>query len=459
MKLLIADDQESIHVYLNNCLPWAELGFSRILHTKDGLETIELIRKERPELIMLDIQMPVMNGLEVLEQMRKSHIGSIVVILSAFAEFNYAQTAIRYGVTEYLLKPIDRRDLRRTIDASLTQIFAAVAQKLRDILLYSSNDCACLQSLPFAGAPYRGCLITDPEEDAHGGAYAALIVRLPGHRAFRLLPSDEALSLSGPRPGTGSMLAVSGPHTALNAGEVRAALAECETVVENALFYRISESRLVYTPDPDPAACVREFLSADSPVPAGHAGLAALREISGRFFDRLAADRPGVECALASSSQLLQGLLGMARFDAGGLDIESGLTQSASLDELRAEFDKLLAYACEKPACRPAIQDSTVAEIVRYLENNYLQDFSLDDLAKRFYVNKFELCRRFKQHTGINIWPYITSLRIEHAKHLLSTTDMKVYEISEACCFNSPTYFSTVFKKQTGIAPQQWNRP
>ena len=110
-KLVLVDDDPRVLKGLSVCIPWTELGFTLEGKASTGKTALELIQKTQPHLVITDIRMPDMDGLKMIETMRSMGIHSMVMIISGYREFSYAQRAIRYGVTDYLLKPIEEEQL------------------------------------------------------------------------------------------------------------------------------------------------------------------------------------------------------------------------------------------------------------------------------------------------------------------------------------------------------------
>lgn len=97
-------------------------------------------------------------------------------------------------------------------------------------------------------------------------------------------------------------------------------------------------------------------------------------------------------------------------------------------------------------------------EIKEYLDNHYQEKICLDELASRFYINKFYLTRIFKEQYGLSIYSYLQQIKITHAKQLLRFTDDTLESISLACNMGDPTYFSRAFKKVEGISPGEFRK-
>lgn len=100
----------------------------------------------------------------------------------------------------------------------------------------------------------------------------------------------------------------------------------------------------------------------------------------------------------------------------------------------------------------PTSQDR-IAAIIRYLNENYTESITLNQLASRFYINPSYLCREFKKHIGSTVVQYINSMRILHAQRLLQETDQSVTEISKIVGFSNVTHFNRIYKSLTGTSP------
>ena len=125
MKLLICDDDITTVDVIQNQLDCSELGITRILRAYNGLTAKEIIAQERPELILCDIGMPKCSGIEVLKYIYESGIETEFCFLTCYEDFEYAQTALRYGASNYLTKPFDFEELK----IALQKMIAAARRK------------------------------------------------------------------------------------------------------------------------------------------------------------------------------------------------------------------------------------------------------------------------------------------------------------------------------------------
>jgi len=122
MKVLLVDDKESVVQGINKHVAWKELGVSEVVTALDGKEALEKYRTAPADLVITDIKMPNLNGIELIEQLRGSGRPIRFIVLSGYDEFEYAQKAIALGVSEYVLKPVDIQQLTEKIGRALHEL-------------------------------------------------------------------------------------------------------------------------------------------------------------------------------------------------------------------------------------------------------------------------------------------------------------------------------------------------
>nr|WP_309098592.1 response regulator transcription factor [Fredinandcohnia onubensis] len=113
-KVIVVDDEKNIRERLTHFFPWTELGFEVVGTAENGYDGLELVKKLNPDVVLTDVRMPIMTGLELAKEIQASFPEIKVIILSAYDDFEYAQGAIRYGVRDYLLKPVMREEFYKT---------------------------------------------------------------------------------------------------------------------------------------------------------------------------------------------------------------------------------------------------------------------------------------------------------------------------------------------------------
>lgn len=138
VKLLIADDEASIRNGLSNVIAWEEYGIQLVGVAANGRQALEMMRASRPDIVITDIRMPHISGLELIELARKENAGTYFIILSGYDDFGYAQRAIRSQVSSYLLKPIKTTELVREMERAC----GVVAARRRQQAQWQENEFA-----------------------------------------------------------------------------------------------------------------------------------------------------------------------------------------------------------------------------------------------------------------------------------------------------------------------------
>ena len=114
-RVLLADDEEEIRVGISRKIDWPGLGFVLVGEAGNGEEALELAEQLRPDVVLTDIKMPFMDGLELCRRLRQSLPGAKLVVFSGFDDFEYARQAVGMGVSEYILKPINAVELSEVL--------------------------------------------------------------------------------------------------------------------------------------------------------------------------------------------------------------------------------------------------------------------------------------------------------------------------------------------------------
>ena len=128
LKALLIDDETNILKNLQIVLPWSDLEIDVIGLARNGVQAMEYVNEHHPEIILCDIRMPVMDGIQFLEQLRKVDLDAEVVMLTGYQDFEYARSVIKFGVRDYILKPINYDELTSVIE----RLSRSVREKRRE---------------------------------------------------------------------------------------------------------------------------------------------------------------------------------------------------------------------------------------------------------------------------------------------------------------------------------------
>lgn len=121
-RILIVDDEQSVHQAIRSLVNWTQLNAQAPLSAYNGQEALELMRSEHPDVVFIDMEMPLMDGKEFLARATQAYPGAAYIVVSGYDSFNFTQAAIRYKVVDYLLKPIDRDELLSALGRAFAQL-------------------------------------------------------------------------------------------------------------------------------------------------------------------------------------------------------------------------------------------------------------------------------------------------------------------------------------------------
>ena len=132
-RVIIADDENRIVKMLAASIPWTKLGLSIASFASDGMEALRLAEEKKADIIITDIRMPGLNGLELCEKLHEANPNIQIILISGYADFSYAQRAIQLGVLGYCLKPVDIQYLQKLLRQAVQNIRREVSYRQEPI--------------------------------------------------------------------------------------------------------------------------------------------------------------------------------------------------------------------------------------------------------------------------------------------------------------------------------------
>lgn len=133
IKLLIADDEDTIRNGIAKYIQLHTDRFDKIYLASNGQEAVDIIFRDKPDIMFLDVQMPLLDGIEVMQEAKRADILPYTMILSAYDEFKYCQQALRLGAKEYLLKPVRSSDILQMVNRAADELFGAAEETRIDL--------------------------------------------------------------------------------------------------------------------------------------------------------------------------------------------------------------------------------------------------------------------------------------------------------------------------------------
>lgn len=128
MKLMIADDEKWVRTAVKTLIPFDKLDVTLVCEASNGIEALELCRQHNPDILLTDIMMPGLTGLDLIKELRSCSPNIKIAVISGYSDFEYAKTAMKYGITDYLLKPVDENELLQVIERFKREIGSETMQ-------------------------------------------------------------------------------------------------------------------------------------------------------------------------------------------------------------------------------------------------------------------------------------------------------------------------------------------
>jgi two-component system, response regulator YesN len=508
MRIVIVEDELRIREGLARLIAKAKEDYRVVGEARDGLEGERVVAREKPDLVITDVRMPDLDGLEMLARIRGRGLKCRAIVLSAFSEFTYAREAIRLGVSGYLLKPVKVAELARALET----VEGAIAEERR-----AERDAV---GSTLEGALYSAIVGgSEVDESAFGstlagasksaGPYALATVYL-GHdypaTARRAVGLAEATLASGPGFGWRIVeLPRSRRFTIFVFGVERVEV--LRLWFENRFLARMRESGIdelcVGWGSFDELAKLRETaLGIDETLewslPLGVGGLIAWPEVEAtatvplRYPASLESEVRAALCAL-DRERYARGISDfMAVLRGGGVhspkDIKSAfirffwsalgaareisyercaaLAQEEMLEtirfavawsELEAAADVLRGLSPE-PEGADGRDGALVARAKNVVREAFSQGITLNEVAQRISVTPEYLSSMFHRETGCTFSAYIRDMRVIKAKELLIGSSLRLGEISDRVGYRDAKYFCRVFKEATGMKPSEFRK-
>ena len=515
MKLLIVDDEMPIRKGLEHGIDWAAIGIDQVFSAENGLVALDLCHKHKPELVITDIRMPGINGLELSQQILRLYSPVRIIILSGYSEFSYAQEALKIGVADYLLKPIDEEQLRTKVNLCRQEILRETTeaqlhddyvrfhqQKKRKVLLKEGRVLLNPDLVELAGfAGLRtidrvmvACISIDNiSEDKRLPALdylSTMFLPLESKQITQLYHDERAIFVLVPGELQSRSLSILQDwQEHINAimsnqffTSVSIAISEVGTLALAAVFCTQAELAIAHRLYMGKAAFIRWEEVKSIAGSAEHLRLP--REKIADCVDVLRSDLMKEILAECFSTFRKMQITATEPLTMFCLELKSlilsifknkGLSEDLLLDSDFLKAETLRGYAtvdgyeqwaftlCEKTisAVRSLTGKICSKEIMRaieYIQKNYKKDISLASVADHVGKSKNYFSTLFKQEVGVSFVEYVNSIRIREACRLLLATEKLSYEIATDVGFCNYKYFSTVFRKQMDCSPDRYRR-
>ena len=415
IKVLLVDDEPLCLIGMQSMIDWSDLGFKIVATARNGAEAWNIISLQQPDIVITDLAMPVMGGLELAEKCREADRAlPVFIILTNYEEVDYIKRSLRLGAVEYLIK-IDLT--AEELTAALTK---AKAQIDKERFLRSAPD---VRTAEERLEQYRELLLMR----LYSGAYDT-------YEEFSAQCRELGFKFDSPYY-----------------------IITCAVIEERS--EETKDMALLHSGVTGMAAeILPKYLSGVyvSGIDLRH--FAVLTPL-----DTLEGSDEILQNAFMQTGNILFRYFNAAVQWAVGIPVKDILLVK---DSLNAAMSMLTQVETDRTVrvlfCRTTPQSALdyraglVTRIREYVSNNLSKRLTLNDVAAVFSFSPNYISQLFSREGESGFVEFVTETRINSAKELMATTTLKIYEISDLVGFESPSYFSKVFKKTEGISPREY---
>lgn len=515
-SVMLVDDEQFTRQGLRALIDWQSCGMEVIEEADNGEDALQLILEKKPDIVITDIRMPVLDGLELIRKVTSEHreIAPAFIIISGYNDFKYAQQAVRYGVHDFILKPIDQEEMTETL--------IGLSKKLRaDQSLKAKNEELLISSMIetlIKGEASEETIAEWEGRMKHAQLYQYLFIELNDVHPWenspvsftpnefkqqtqetirKLLADFNTVYMHEHRGRLGLM--VTDVLLSRYEGNIVQFIQELHDeltrMFDDRVFiyvgkpvdqlsklhesYRAAKDALLYKYMYDDTKIVnyedirdRELVFIESDRTLFNQLLDQLEEhridelkvTIDQLFDEFRtkgfapeAIKMNIHQCVTNVVNLIKELNGDERTLVSLEPILSWHDLNLSLQELKRLYTNFMTESSDYlKQLRREYGKGGIHQIKNYIDQNFHKNISLKSIASEFYMNSVYLGQLFKKHYGVYFNEYLLGLRIQEAKKLLRQTDLRIYEIAEKVGFSNADYFVTQFEKIEKMTPSEY---
>ena len=517
-KVFLVEDEIITREGIRDNVDWGAAGFEFCGEAPNGEIALPLIEEAKPDVLITDIKMPFMDGLQLSKIVREHMPWIKVIILSGHDEFNYAQSAVKLGITEYLLKPISAGDLKQVLidlAAKLDQEKQA-REKLKKLEHKVENTLALTREKFLLQLVMGGISSVEAFEQSRqlglaliAKHYLVILIKIElcdKHEPFDYQLYQEVEKIVSEFAGNNLdifltkkdfeelvlLLKGESPEQLVQEGAFLGDLLKkeiekrinCRAIVElgrpqdrlgnihRSFAEALAKSKATppsQTAPPTQSEPV-EILKIDHAAIENYLKFGDMQDFEPFFAAAIApAARLSLQSYVMKHYMLVDIILTVAQFisnlgeqaEAFSVDlqkIENTLNDLDNMEKIKAYMQETFATALASRSDQTNRERSrTLQHAKTYLEENFSNpDLKMSRVAELYNITPSYFSTIFSQEMGEPFKDYLAKLRIGHAKELLVTTNLKCATIAYQSGYNDSHYFSFVFKKKTGLSPQKF---
>jgi two-component system, response regulator YesN len=520
MKLLIADDDEQIRSGIEQGIDWSALDIKQVITASNGLEALQLFTEFLPEIVITDVRMPGMDGLELLRKIKEKKPQTRVIILSGYNDFNYLKKAIQLGAVDYEMKPIRARNLialiknvkeeiirhrvteqefHKYLDSyKTTFVEELLSGKITDQLIvmqglqqyynfHATGSILCISAqmdgdlrknqdglksvadtinhlFATSDVASRGVILWSKEDkflllmmtETQSYLYN---VQFANEMTKRLRAWSQKLNTIYP---ISFSAGISSPGSVSEFGKL---YHEANQALSMRL-YEGSNSIKVYDRSMElkSSMIIGLLENIDFILKLSQGDFASIVMLVNSEYDRLKKERKYSRKSVSAYTRKLiqQVMVTVSNIPVDMIyDIQGQIEFIEGNEEILVidEFRNIVVHIVKKIGKR--LSKNLSPAMIRadeFIRKNYTCDLSVGVVAEHVGKTPNYFSHLFKREFGISFKEYVTRLRIDKAKELILNTNELIYEIGGKVGFCDYTYFTQVFKKMEGFSPGELRR-
>ncbi|WP_068620058.1 response regulator transcription factor [Paenibacillus tuaregi] len=507
-KVFFVDDEPLIAQGLKSITDWQELEIHLAGSASDGVQALEILRQEPVDLLITDIMMPRMNGLELIQKVKEISPETKFIVLSGHEEFDYVKKGISLGIENYILKPINIEELESTIrhiradwareelavfhfEEDRTVLRNNVLQRWAagEIELLEFKQRARLLGIPADHKYYQACIFRLVSEQPSRPEYYRMngLAEECARRARESLPLGQ--EVIGFPDGDEDIVVLYASAEPMDPEVIRAGAEIISKLIHERTQMRVWSSEgtvgsnfsgVQISYDSAKSAYGRLIISGERA--AEHIGAGQLEEAKSDF--PLWGDEQFAKLWIEGSREAVAEFIETVMADRGGKELlprqpyvntAIRLMLASRTRDKNTDYHELISplprintlKALREHVKRVVIRNMTLAETVheefsphvaflmKKVEMSYAEDLSLKTLSQKLDLHPNYLGQLFQQEVGVSFSDYVNHYRIEKATQLLLHTDQKTADIAADVGYLDTSYFYRQFKKYAGVSPTE----
>lgn len=516
--VLIADDEYWTREKLRNMIQWEKYGLDFLEPASDGEEALEKIKKYRPDILITDINMPFLNGVELLQKVQEKYPDMITFVISGYDDFEYVKNTFMSGAINYLVKPVTKIDLIKAITLALKKISEKERDQIEVLKLASLlQDREFSQMIQRRETPFVSSFSINNFTGLAGMSLMLVkihnfqeIIKARGHdmnpisyqikKMMRDFFQDENLIVFNNIYRLNEFVAVSDKDEKdlISVAEklrvrLSAAFKCCLTICISRHSYSMESLHMAYV-EAIGLLMTRKYCHRDEIVLPQAENMTentvivhfniecekqlktALSAGKQELIRKVIFEESGLQNCVADGwsylevKQTVRQIMNIlseyvirekGHQKAGDLescaDAIDKITETLEFQALQVLLEEAVEYLTpEKKEFLSESMKDIVGQAVRWIDEHYFEELSLTSLAEKYHVESSYFSKMFRQETGENLILYITNRRIEKAKEYIVQENLSLAEIAFLVGYDDYTYFSRVFKKNTGFSPREY---